>query len=91
MTTPDPALPEPGADASIDDLQADIEATRAQVGDTVGALASKLDVKSRAKDQVAHAKETVRSTSPTLPIAAAAVIVIVLAGVVLARRRSGDR
>lgn len=38
MSTPDPLPPEPGPDASIDDIQADIERTRQQLGATVGTL-----------------------------------------------------
>jgi hypothetical protein len=41
---------------SVAELQADIEDTREQLGETVDALAAKLDVKSRAKDRVATTK-----------------------------------
>ena len=48
MARPDPTPPESGPDAGIDDIQADIERTRKELGDTVGALSAKLDVKKRA-------------------------------------------
>ncbi len=44
--TPDP---EPGAAADIGDIQADIERTRGELGDTVEALSAKLDVADRAR------------------------------------------
>ncbi|MGV0797517.1 DUF3618 domain-containing protein, partial [Mycolicibacterium elephantis] len=47
MTTPDSARPEPGPSAGIEDIEADIEQTRAELGQTVQALSSKLDVKER--------------------------------------------
>nr|MCW2728797.1 hypothetical protein [Aeromicrobium sp.] len=56
------------------DLEHEIEQTREHLGETVDALAAKLDVKSRAK-------ETVAATDKR-PFAAAAVVV---AGVIAAR------
>ncbi len=41
-------------------LRAEIERTRADLGNTVAALAAKTDVKARAKDAVADAAEDVR-------------------------------
>jgi septal ring factor EnvC (AmiA/AmiB activator) len=41
---------------SVAELQADIERTREELGQTVDALSAKLDVKSRAKDRLAAAK-----------------------------------
>lgn len=49
--------PELGKDASADEIEADIERTREQLGETVDALTNKLDVKSRARDKVADAKD----------------------------------
>jgi MYXO-CTERM domain-containing protein len=40
---------------STDDLERDIELTREHLGETVDALAAKLDVKSRAQDAVSEA------------------------------------
>ncbi|MDD7942032.1 DUF3618 domain-containing protein [Actinomycetospora lutea] len=67
MTTPDrpeipaptrgPRGPRPGPDASAEELVADIEATRAELGDTVDALSQKLDVKAQARDSLDDAKQ----------------------------------
>ena len=73
---PDPT-PEPGPDAGIDELQADIEKTRAELGETVGALSDKLDVKARAQHTVAEARESVKAR-PAVPVG---VLVAVVAGV----------
>ena len=43
-----------------DEIRADIEQTRAEVGDTVEALAAKTDVKARAQERVEEVKENVR-------------------------------
>ncbi|HEY9267443.1 MAG: DUF3618 domain-containing protein [Mycobacterium sp.] len=59
MASADNLPPEPGPDAGIDELQADIEKTRAELGETVGALSDKLDVKARAHDKAAETKEAV--------------------------------
>lgn len=78
--TSGPPVTEPRQPAEI---QQDIEATRQQMGETVEALAAKADVKTRAKDKVADAKESVsvrtddalhrvKETSPDSAVAAAA-------------------
>jgi len=98
MALPDPPRPEPGPDAGVDDIQADIERTRKELGDTVGALSAKLDVKERAKDKVAETKERVVETTHsvgrvatqskvTAPVVAALVVGAVTVGVVVWRRR----
>jgi hypothetical protein len=46
----------PDAGASISELQADIEQTRHDLGDTVEALAAKLDVKAQVKSSTDQAK-----------------------------------
>lgn len=51
--------PEPADDAGTDDIKADIEATRAELADTVSALADKVDVKARAHDKVEETKAVV--------------------------------
>jgi ElaB/YqjD/DUF883 family membrane-anchored ribosome-binding protein len=60
MTTPDPqeptSRPEPGGDASPDQIEADIARTREELGETVEQLTSALDVKSQAKQQVDEVK-----------------------------------
>jgi len=93
MTAPDPTPPEPGPDASLEDLQADIEETREELGETARALTHKLDVKARAGDAVAEAKEKVVETAttsdgsvkPALPVTVIAVAALVV-GVFLWRR-----
>ena len=59
MTLPEPARPEPGPDADIDDIQSDIAATRKELGETVEALSAKMDVKQRTKDKAAETKEAI--------------------------------
>ncbi|MCW2511155.1 MAG: hypothetical protein JWR11_197 [Mycobacterium sp.] len=63
MAGPDHALPEPGPEASADDLQDDIEQTRADLVETTQALTAKLDVKARATEAASHAKDRVLETS----------------------------
>jgi hypothetical protein len=98
MALPDPPRPEPGPEAGLDDIQADIERTRKELGDTVGALSDKLDVKQRAKDKAAETKERVVETTHsvgrvatqpkvTAPVIAALVVGAVAVGVVVWRRR----
>lgn len=77
MTVPEPGRPEPAPDAGVGDIQADIQATRDQLGETVEALSTKLDVKAQAKQKV--------DELPVVPIAAVALIAIV--GIVIWRRR----
>jgi uncharacterized protein (DUF1800 family) len=58
-TDPSTPRPEPGPDAGVDELQADIEATRAELGETVEALSAKADVPGRAKQKVADTQATI--------------------------------
>ncbi len=60
MTTdPTPPSPEPGPDAGIDDIQADIEHTREELGETIEALSAKADVKGRVKKKAADTKDSI--------------------------------
>jgi hypothetical protein len=98
MAQPD-STPEPGPDAGVDDIQADIERTRMELGETVGALSAKLDVKERTKQKATEARERVVGTARTvgqvathdpkvkMPLIAALVIGAIAAGVVVWRRR----
>jgi ElaB/YqjD/DUF883 family membrane-anchored ribosome-binding protein len=54
-----PPSPEPGPDAGIDDIQADIEHTRKELGETIEALSAKADVKGRAKKKAADTKDRI--------------------------------
>ena len=58
-----PSSPEPGPDAVIDDIQADIEHTRQELGETIEALSAKADVTGRAKQKVAGTKDRVVETA----------------------------
>jgi hypothetical protein len=99
MAAPDPGRPEPGPDASIDEIQADIEQTRHELGQTVEALSDKLDVKERAREKVAETRDQVvekadavkhtATDNPqrTVPIAAAVIGALVVGIVVWRRRR----
>jgi ElaB/YqjD/DUF883 family membrane-anchored ribosome-binding protein len=54
-----PLPPEPGPDAGIDDIQADIEHTREELAETIGALSAKADVKGRVKKKAADTKDRI--------------------------------
>jgi len=49
------------AKPSVDELRAEIQQTRSELGETVQALAAKADVKARAKDQVEQTKQKVKN------------------------------
>ena len=98
MAHPDSTPAEPGPDAGIDDIQADIERTRKELGDTVGALSAKLDVKERTKQKAAETKERVVETTHSVgrfatepkvtgPVITVLVIGALAIGVVVWRRR----
>ena len=99
MAQPDSTPPEPGPDAGIDDIQADIERTRKELGETVGALSAKLDVKERTKQKATETKERVidkaqkvrqvatEDPKRSVPVIAVLVIGALAVGVVVWRRR----
>ena len=90
MTASEPARPQPGRDAGIDDLQADIEHTRQELGQTVAALSAKLDVKDRALHKAVETRDRIATTTrdAPVPLVAAVVGAAVLVGIVVwARRR----
>lgn len=112
MTDPDSGTPEPGPGASVDDIQADIEATRNELGQTVEALTAKLDVKAQAQHKVDDTRELIADKAqavrakgsqvgsqvvdvatdddgrvrPVFPVAALALVAVIV-GVVIWRRR----
>jgi Protein of unknown function (DUF3618) len=49
---------------SPDEIRAEIDETRGELGDTVEALAAKTDVKARAEDRVNEAKAEVKARTP---------------------------
>lgn len=58
MTTPtDPDAPPPAKDSSADEVEADLERTREDLGRTVDALSAKLDVKSQTQQKLRAAKQ----------------------------------
>ncbi len=65
-TNATPNSPEPAKDAGPSEIQADIDATRAELGQTVEQLSGHLDVKAQARKKAgeykAHAAETVDTT-----------------------------
>jgi len=85
MTGSDPARPEPGPDARIGDLHADIEETRQELGATVAALSDKLDVKQKARRAVLETRNRVRDRQ--MPIVVALVGAAMLVGLVIWVRR----
>jgi ElaB/YqjD/DUF883 family membrane-anchored ribosome-binding protein len=50
---------------SPDEIRADIDRTRVELGDTVEALGSKTDVKSQAREKVEEIKQRVSSATPS--------------------------
>jgi hypothetical protein len=65
---------------TVDELRAEIQQTRAELGETVQALAAKADVKARALDQVEVAKRRARETVAASPVP----VTLVVAGIVAA-------
>jgi len=80
--------------ADIDEIKAEIEATREQLGRTVDELSSRLDVPARAKESAARAKDTAVETyreSPPLVIGGAVALVGALVGLIVWRRKRATR
>jgi hypothetical protein len=99
MTAPDSRRPE-GAHGSgapdvsgptdPDAIRADIDATREQLGRTVDELASRLDIPTRAKERALRTRDTAVETyreSPPAVLGAAAVLLAVVVGIVVWRRK----
>ncbi|MEZ0340471.1 DUF3618 domain-containing protein [Mycobacterium sp. pV006] len=96
MAGPD-QRPEPGPEAGVDEIQADIERTREELADTVGALSDKFDVKGRAQQKVNDTKEAVAQRShhavdtakakPAIAVGAVVAAVAAVALVIWLRRR----
>ncbi len=84
--------PEPGQDAGIEDIEADLERTRHELGDTAHALAAKLDVPGQARAKLDETKHRVAEKAEPLrqnavPLAAAGFGAVVIIAVVRRRRR----
>jgi ElaB/YqjD/DUF883 family membrane-anchored ribosome-binding protein len=56
----DTDTPTPDRDRSAEEIRADIEETREEVGETVEALAAKTDVKGQAQQRIADIKKNLR-------------------------------
>ena len=77
-----------------DEIKAEIEATREQLGRTVEELTHRLDVAARAKESAARAKDTAVETyreSPPIVIAAGVALVVAVVGIVVWRRKRANR
>jgi ElaB/YqjD/DUF883 family membrane-anchored ribosome-binding protein len=76
-------------------IQAEIEATRAQLAETVDQLSARLDVPARARESAARAKdtavETYRESPPAVTGAALALVGLVVGLMVLRRKRATSR
>lgn len=76
---------------SPEQIQAEIEATRAEMGETVAAVAEKADVKKQAKQKVEEIKEQASTKAEHAPSAVrenpvpVAAVAIFIAGVVFGR------
>jgi hypothetical protein len=73
-----------------DQLKAEIDATREQLGRTVDELNARLDVPARAKESAARAKDTAVETyreSPPLVIGGAVALAALVVGLVVWRRK----
>jgi ElaB/YqjD/DUF883 family membrane-anchored ribosome-binding protein len=73
-----------------DQIKAEIEATRAQLGRTVDELRTRLDVPARAKESAARAKDTAVETyreSPPVVIGVALALAGLVVGLVIFRRK----
>ena len=73
-----------------DRIQAEIEATREQLGRTLDELSARVDVKARAKERAARTKDTAVETyreSPPVVIGGAVALVGLVVGLVVWRRK----
>jgi ElaB/YqjD/DUF883 family membrane-anchored ribosome-binding protein len=80
--------------ADPDQIKAEIEATRAQLADTVDQLSARLDVPARARERAARAKDTAVETyreSPPAVIGGAVALVGLVVGLVVWRRKRATR
>jgi hypothetical protein len=85
-----PGAPDVSGPTDPDAIRADIDATREQLGRTVEELASRLDVPTRAKERVLRTRDTAVETyreSPPAVLGAAAVLLAVVVGIVVWRKK----
>lgn len=77
-----------------DAIKAEIEATREQLGRTVEELTHRLDVPARAKERAFRTRDTAVETyreNPPLVTAAGVAVVTLVVGILLWRRKRGQR
>jgi len=75
-------------------IQAEIDATRARLGQTVDVLHARLDVSARARESAYRARDTVVETyreSPPVVVGGALALVAAVAGLVVWRRKRADK
>ena len=75
-------------------IQAEIEATRARLGETVDELHARLDVRAHVREKAFVARDTVVETyreSPPVVVGGALTLVGVVAGLVIWRRKRADK
>jgi hypothetical protein len=75
-------------------IQAEIDATRARLGETVDVLHARLDVTARARESAYRARDTAVETyreSPPVIIGGALALVAVVAGLVVWRRKRATK
>ena len=88
------STPEADGPTDVDEIKAEIEVTREQLGRTLDELSSRLDVPARARESAARAKDTAVETyreSPPLVIGGAVALVGALVGLVIWRRKRATR
>ena len=80
--------------ADPEQIKAEIDATRAQLADTVDQLSARLDVPARARESAARAKDTAVETyreSPPAVIGGALALAGLVVGLVILRRKRAAR
>ena len=80
--------------ADPDQIKAEIDATREQLGRTVDELSSRLDVPARARESAARAKDTAVETyreSPPVVIGAGLALAGLVLGLIVVRRKRATR
>ena len=78
--------PQPGPDAGIEELQADIERTRGELSETVAALSDKMDVKTRTQNRIHEVADNAKA-EPAVPVAAVLAAATAVGLLVWLRRR----
>ncbi len=87
MTGAPEATPDDAATDSVQELTEEIERTRAELGDTVEALAAKADVKARAQEKVADARQTIMDNFGLEARVAAVIGAVLVVGALIVWRR----